>query len=78
MYHTNAKMLLPMLEEIIIENSDAVKFLDGGSRYILCVCSRARTASSLRTELRILRDDKKRPLFQDAIVTNLVVTQGTK
>ena len=61
-------------EEIIIENSDAVKFLDGGSRYILCVCSQPRTALSLRTEMSILRDGKKGPLFQEVIVTNLVVT----
>ena len=31
----------------------------------------------LRTEISILRDDKMRPLFQEAIVTKLAVTQST-
>ena len=37
----------------------------------------ARTAKLLRTEMSTLRDDKMRPLFQEAIVTNLVVTHST-
>ena len=37
----------------------------------------ARTALLLRTEMSILRDDKMRPLFQEAIVTKLAVTQST-
>ena len=40
-----------------------------------------RTALLLRTEMSILRDDTMRPLFQEAIVTKLAVTQvpqGTK
>ena len=32
----------------------------------------------LRTEMSILRVDKMRPLFQEVIVTKLVVTQCTK
>ena len=36
-----------------------------------------RTALSLSTEMSILRDDKMRPLFQEAIVTKLEVTQST-
>ena len=36
-----------------------------------------RTALFLRTEMSILRDDKMRPLFQEAIVTKLAVTQST-
>ena len=36
-----------------------------------------RTALLLRTEMSILRDDKMRPLFQEAIVTKLAVTQST-
>ena len=35
----------------------------------------SRTAVLLRTEMSILRDDKMRPLFQEAIVTKLVVSQ---
>ena len=34
------------------------------------------TALLLRTGMSILRDDKMRPLFQEAIVTKLVVTQS--
>ena len=37
----------------------------------------ARTALLLRTEMSILRVDKMRPLFQEAIVTKLLVTQNT-
>ena len=37
----------------------------------------SRTALLLRTEMSILRDDKMRPLFQEAIVTKLAVTQST-
>ena len=37
----------------------------------------ARTALLLRTEMSILRDDKMRPLFKEAIVTKLEVTQST-
>ena len=33
--------------------------------------------SILRTEMSILRDDKMRPLFQEAIVTKLAVAQST-
>ena len=36
-----------------------------------------RTALLLRTEMSILRVDKMRPLFQEAIVTKLSVTQST-
>ena len=36
-----------------------------------------RTALLLRTEMRILRDNKMRPLFQEAIVTELAVPQST-
>ena len=38
--------------------------------------SLARTAVLLRTEMSILRDDRMRPLFQEAIVTKLAVTQS--
>ena len=37
---------------------------------------RSRTALLLRTEVNILRVDKMRPLFQEAVVTKLVVTQS--
>ena len=33
--------------------------------------------SILRTEMSILRDDKMRPLFQEAIVNKLAVTRST-
>ena len=36
-----------------------------------------RTALLLRTEMSTLRDDKMRPLFKEAIVTRLAVTQST-
>ena len=36
-----------------------------------------RTALLLRTEMSILRVDKMRPLFQEAFVTKLAVTQST-
>ena len=36
-----------------------------------------RTALLLRTEMRILRDNKMRPLFQEAIVTELAVPKST-
>ena len=35
---------------------------------------KARTALLLRTEMNVLRDDRMRPLFQEAIVTKRVVT----
>ena len=37
----------------------------------------ANTPLLLRTEMSILRDDKMRPLFKEAIVTKLAVTQST-
>ena len=37
----------------------------------------SRTALLLRIEMNILRVDKMRPLFQEAIVTKLAVTQRT-
>lgn len=42
-----------------------------------CSFAESRTALLLRTEMSILRDDKMRPLFQEAIVTKLAVTQST-
>ena len=39
--------------------------------------AKTRTALLLRTEMSILRDDKMRPLFQEAIVTKLAVTHST-
>ena len=48
------------------------------NRYPLIIdpSGQARTALFLRTEKRYLRDDKMRPLFQEAIVTKLLVTQS--
>ena len=40
--------------------------------------SESRTALLLRTEMSILRDAKMRPLFKEAIVTKLAVTQSTR
>ena len=40
-------------------------------------CILARTALLLRKEMSILRDDKMRPLFKEAIVTKLTVIQST-
>ena len=47
-------------------------------RFALLAWSKvARTTLLLWTEMSILRDDKMRPLFKEAIVTKLAVTQST-